>query len=80
VTKTRRAAARELLMNMRQRKAAGCAVLSAYLTVYAGLAASLGVVLAPVIPGWAQLIYYAIAGVVWIFPLKPLFAWMNLGA
>ncbi|MGD9980077.1 MAG: DUF2842 domain-containing protein [Hyphomonadaceae bacterium] len=67
-------------MNMRQRKAAGCAVLLAYLAVYAVLAASLGVVLAPVIPAWAQLIYYAIAGIVWIFPLKPLFAWMNRGA
>lgn len=64
-------------MNMRQRKAAGCAVLLAYLAVYAIAAATLGTALAPRIPTWAQLVYYAIAGVIWIFPLKPLFAWMN---
>ena len=67
-------------MNTRARKALGCFVLLAYLAAYAVLAASLGVALVPLIPVWAQLIYYAIAGIVWIFPLKPLFAWMNRGA
>jgi hypothetical protein len=67
-------------MDVRQRKAIGCFVLLAYLAVYTVLAASLGVALIPTIPTWAQLIYYAIAGIVWIFPLKPLFAWMNRGA
>lgn len=66
-------------MNMRARKALGCFVLLAYLAIYAMLAASAGVGLAPLIPTWAQLTFYAIAGVVWIFPLKPLFAWMNRG-
>ena len=28
---------------------------------------------------WAQLAFYVLAGVSWIFPLKPLFAWMNRG-
>jgi Protein of unknown function (DUF2842) len=67
-------------MDVRQRKAVGCFVLLAYLALYTALAASLGVALIPIIPIWAQLIYYAIAGIVWIFPLKPLFAWMNRGA
>jgi hypothetical protein len=67
-------------MDVRQRKAVGCFVLLAYLALYTVLAASLGVALIPIIPTWAQLIYYAIAGVVWIFPLKPLFAWMNRDA
>ncbi|MBX3429069.1 MAG: DUF2842 domain-containing protein [Hyphomonadaceae bacterium] len=66
-------------MEMRTRKALGCFVLLAYMTVYAMLAASLGVALVPVFPAWAQLIFYAVAGIVWIFPLKPLFAWMNRG-
>ncbi|MCX7358146.1 MAG: DUF2842 domain-containing protein [Alphaproteobacteria bacterium] len=66
-------------MEMRTRKALGCFVLLAYIAVYAILAASLGVALAPLIPTWAQLIFYAIAGIIWIFPLKPLFAWMNRG-
>jgi hypothetical protein len=67
-------------MDVRQRKAVGCFVLLAYIAIYAILAASLGVGLTPLIPTWAQLIYYAVAGIVWIFPLKSLFAWMNRGA
>ncbi len=66
-------------MNMRTRKALGCAVLLTYIALYAVFAASVGVALAPQLPVWAQLIFYAIAGIVWIFPLKPLFAWMNRG-
>jgi len=67
-------------MNVRTRKAIGCFALLAYLAVYAALAAGIGVWLASLIPAWAQLVYYAIAGIVWIFPLKPLFGWMNRGA
>lgn len=32
---------------------------------------------AATLPGWAQMIFYVLAGVLWILPLKPLFAWMN---
>ena len=46
-------------MNMRTRKALGCFVLLTYIAIYAVLAASLGVALVPVIPTWAQLIFYA---------------------
>ena len=67
-------------MNVRARKAFGCFILLAYIAIYCLLAASLGVALLPLIPTWAQLIFYAIAGIVWIFPLKPLFAWINRGA
>jgi hypothetical protein len=67
-------------MDTRTRKAIGCFALLAYLILYALLAASLGVWLAPLLPTWAELIYYAITGIVWIFPLKPLFGWMNRGA
>ena len=66
-------------MNVRARKAVGCFVLLAYIGIYAFLAASLGVALVPVLPVWAQLIFYAIAGIIWIFPLKPLFGWINRG-
>jgi hypothetical protein len=67
-------------MNMRMRKAVGCLALLAYVAFYAMLAATLGAVLLPVLPFWAELIFYAVAGVIWILPLKPLFAWMNRGA
>lgn len=66
-------------MKMRTRKALGCFALLAYLGVYAALAATLGAWLVAHIPHWAQLIYFVIAGVAWVFPLKPLFAWMNRG-
>jgi len=26
-----------------------------------------------------QLVFYVFAGLIWIVPLKPLFAWMNVG-
>jgi hypothetical protein len=64
-------------MDVRVRKALGCFVLLAYIAVYTVLAASLGVALIPVLPTWAQLVFYAVAGIVWIFPLKPLFGWIN---
>lgn len=64
-------------MDVRVRKALGCFVLLAYIAVYTVMAASLGVALIPVLPTWAQLVFYAIAGVIWIFPLKPLFGWIN---
>jgi len=66
-------------MKIRTRKALGCFILLAYIAIYTVLAASLGVALVPLIPTWAQLIFYALAGIVWIFPLKPLFAWINRG-
>lgn len=64
-------------MNPRTKKAIGCLALLAYLALYAVLAASLGVALAPLLPTWAELAFYAVAGVGWVIPLKPLFGWMN---
>jgi len=64
-------------MQARTRKAIGCAVLLGYLGTYALAAAAVGVLLAPLLPPWGELIYYAVAGVIWVFPMKPLFGWMN---
>lgn len=64
-------------MDIRTRKAVGCAGLLAYLTLYTVLAATLGAYLMPILPAWAELLFYAAAGIIWIFPLKPLFAWIN---
>jgi hypothetical protein len=30
-------------------------------------------------PVWAQMIFYAIAGVAWIFPARPILVWMETG-
>ena len=64
-------------MNQRARKALGSLALLAYMGAYAALAATLGAALLPVLPAWAELVFYAVAGVIWIFPLKPMFGWMN---
>jgi hypothetical protein len=64
-------------MNQQSRKAIGCAGLLLYLALYAAGAATLGTALAPALPAWGELVYYAVAGVIWILPLKPLFGWMN---
>jgi hypothetical protein len=50
------------------------------MAVYAVLAATLGAYLLPILPFWGELVFYAFAGIIWIFPLKPLFGWMNRGA
>ncbi len=67
-------------METRTRKAIGCFVLLAYLAAYALLAASLGAALASALPAWGELAYYAVAGIIWILPLRPLFRWMNRSA
>ncbi|GAM99461.1 hypothetical protein U91I_03114 [alpha proteobacterium U9-1i] len=64
-------------METRTRKALGCFVLLTYLALYAAGAATLGAMLLPTLPAWAELVFYAVAGVIWIFPLRPLFKWMN---
>jgi hypothetical protein len=30
-------------------------------------------------PWWAQTLYYLAAGIIWIFPLRPLLRWMETG-
>ncbi len=59
------------------RRAAGCGLLLVCLAIYALAAAAVGVSLQPVLPGWALMIYFAAAGIAWVFPLRPLFTWMN---
>lgn len=64
-------------MNVRARKAIGCAGLLAYLAIYAIAAATLGGILVNHAPSWVLIFYYTLAGIAWVLPLKPLFAWMN---
>ncbi len=61
-------------MTARARKAIGGAGLVAYLLAYIVAA----VTLADTIPfnPLAQLIYFVVAGVAWVAPLKPALAWM----
>lgn len=47
-----------------------------FMALYAALAATIGGKLVSW-PVWIQLLYYAIAGIIWVFPLKPLMDWMK---
>lgn len=67
-------------MNKGLRRALGSGALLLYLGLYVALAAGLGAQLAPALPTWAQLCFFAVAGVAWVFPLRPLFRWMNGGS
>lgn len=31
------------------------------------------------LPRWLHILYYLVAGIVWIFPLRPLLRWMETG-
>jgi membrane protein implicated in regulation of membrane protease activity len=53
-------------------------ILTTYIGLYIAAAATVGGMLVQQ-PKWLQLIYFVIAGVVWVFPLKPLMNWAKNG-
>ncbi len=60
------------------RKPAGALLILALIVVWAVLVTSL----AGMVGGWwwpAQALFYVVAGIVWILPLKPLLLWMETG-
>jgi hypothetical protein len=61
------------------RKALGAIAILAYLTAYIAIAAMAGEQ-ALKLGAWAGLGFYAIAGIAWVLPLRPLMRWMNGGA
>ncbi|HWA22606.1 MAG TPA: DUF2842 domain-containing protein [Caulobacterales bacterium] len=63
-------------MSYGARRAVGAVVILAYLTAYVIVAVAVGSHLAGA-PWFVQLPFYAIAGVCWALPLKPLFSWMG---
>ena len=65
-------------LNGGARRAIGSVVILMFLGAYLAGAATVGGMLIDQ-PWWAQLAFYAIAGVAWAFPLKPLFGWMGRG-
>jgi len=63
-------------VSARTRKALGLFVLLIGLLLYAGLAVHLGVTHVP--EHWlAWLIYYPVAGILWVWPAKRLIWWMQ---
>lgn len=58
------------------RKAIAMFTMLVIMAIYAVLAASIGSNMTEW-PRLAQLAFYVVAGVAWVFPLKPVIDWMN---
>lgn len=62
-------------MNVRLKKLIGTVVTVVFLIFYSLLAMVLAVRLLPGTSGAVQLLYYAVAGLLWIVPVGALIAW-----
>ena len=58
------------------RKIIASIIMLLFLALWIFLAATIGTRMTGA-PGWLQLIFYIVAGFAWVFPLRPLFRWMN---
>lgn len=56
----------------------GIFVILAWITAWCVAVASVGGLITNA-PWWAQTPFYLVAGIIWIFPLKPLLRWMETG-
>ncbi|MCG8443717.1 MAG: DUF2842 domain-containing protein [Caulobacterales bacterium] len=63
-------------MGPRTRRAAGSAAIIIWLIAYIALVVELAARL-PLTAWWSQLLFYAVAGVAWAPPLRPLLGWMT---
>ncbi|MBI1358821.1 MAG: DUF2842 domain-containing protein [Alphaproteobacteria bacterium] len=63
-------------MPPRVRKIIGSLTLVVWVLAYVYVAAVIGDMLAKT-PWWVKLIYFPIAGLAWVLPLKPLLKWMH---
>lgn len=60
------------------RHGAGMALILAWIVLWCVLIVTVGERLAGK-PWWVQTPFYVVAGIVWIFPLRPLLRWMETG-
>jgi predicted membrane channel-forming protein YqfA (hemolysin III family) len=60
------------------RKPAGMLLILLIIAIWAVIVASFSEVIGGW-PGWLQAIVYIVAGIGWIFPVRPLLTWMELG-
>ncbi len=60
------------------RQPAGIALILAWITAWSVLVVSASSLIAD-LPWPVHVLYYLIAGIVWILPLKPLLRWMETG-
>jgi predicted membrane channel-forming protein YqfA (hemolysin III family) len=58
------------------RKPVAILLMLAFMALWVWGAATIGSRLTDA-PSWLQLVFYVVAGIGWVFPLRPLFLWMN---
>ena len=64
-------------MTQRARKLIGTILLVPFVVVYSFAAMLIASALLPEAPGWAHLLYYAVAGLAWVIPAGLIIAWMQ---
>ena len=65
-------------MKRSQRRIIASLALLIFLVVWVWGAATLGTYLTTG-PKWLSLLYFIVAGIGWVLPLRPVFKWMNSG-
>lgn len=63
-------------MSQSLRKLIGTIVMAVYVTVYALFAMLVGATMFAHSATWAQTLYYAVAGLIWVIPAGLLIRWM----
>lgn len=63
-------------MPQSQRRIVASLAVLVFLAVWIWGAATIGTMLATA-PKWLTLVYFIVAGIGWVLPLKPIFTWMN---
>jgi hypothetical protein len=61
----------------RFKKLIGAILILIWLPIYAAVAMRVGVAVLPGANGLVTLLYYAVAGTIWIVPIGLMFPWMN---
>ncbi|HEY1630957.1 MAG TPA: DUF2842 domain-containing protein [Rhizomicrobium sp.] len=64
-------------MSPRTKKLIGTLVMLAWIPVYALIAMGIGVRVLPYAPWYVSLLYYMLAGTLWIIPIGLMLPWMN---
>ncbi|PLX39326.1 MAG: DUF2842 domain-containing protein [Hyphomicrobiales bacterium] len=64
-------------MRQRTRKFIGMWVLVAFVIVYSLTAMLLASIILPDKATWVQIVYYMVAGFLWVIPCAPLITWMQ---
>ena len=64
-------------MPQRLRKLVGTVILVVFVSLYALTAMTVGAAKLPDASGLVQLLFYLVAGLIWVLPVMPLIAWMQ---